>query len=228
MATEKRVPQTLQGFKREDRHNYKYVRRKLVLETARKEVSRILNCLNLPLSLKPIIIETFTNIHATLHPGTKYRVPEKLVPLTTFFILKQQKISFNEADLLEIALLSKKEFEAFKHQILDFNPQYQKQTRKKYVLHKILAFAEHFKLGMIFFYRSKLLLYELWDDAKEIDDDIIAGLVASISVIKESESNINLSQICKWFEIKEIVLRNMLEKKIIKKLSLSKGKLENP
>jgi len=95
-----------------------------VFNKARIEISRILDYLNLPESRKRAIFVKFKNFYTALKPGTKYRNPEKLVPLTIYFYLKFQNISIKEAELLEISKISKREFNAFKLQIQNFFPQY--------------------------------------------------------------------------------------------------------
>jgi len=55
---------------------------KELLNYTRIEISRIFTCLNLPPSFKQLVYYKFIKIRAALKPGTKYRAPERLVPLT--------------------------------------------------------------------------------------------------------------------------------------------------
>ena len=117
LATEKHVPNLLHGIQNEEENKQK---RKEVLTIAELETCRILNFLGFPLSLKAIILEKFKELRAALRPGTKYRIPEKLAPITMYFVLKLQKFPFKEKELLEVSHISKKEFAAFKLQIMTF------------------------------------------------------------------------------------------------------------
>ena len=193
-----------------------------VLEDAKIEISRIFTCLNLPNSLKEIVFEQFKKIRSSLKPGTKYRTPEKLVPITIYFVFKFQNISINEADLLEISKINKKDFNAFKLQIQKFFPQYKERDRKRYILQKFLEISEHFQLGMVFYYQSKKILFKLWDNIKNTKDDVIAGLVASISVLCTfKDKNVSVSSLCKKLGIKMSTIQSQVKKRIFEQFKIS-------
>ena len=227
MATEKQVPNFLHRIQKEEQNKLIQQKQKEVFNTAEIETCRILKCLGLPLSLKAIVLEKFKHIRTALQPGTKYRIVEKLVPLTIYFICTGEHIFISEAELLEISSISKKEFNAFKLQILEFFPEYLERNRKHYILQKIIELSEHFQLGLLFYYRAKGLLYELWEDLKENTDTILAGLVASISALQISEKKIKVSEICDWFDIQESAMRNKIEKKILDKMYIPHAKLDH-
>lgn len=226
-ATEKHVPNLLHGIKKEEQNRLIEAKQKEVLETTGIETCRILNYLGLQFSLKARVLEKFKKIRTALRPGTKYRIVEKLVPLTIYFVCSYENVSLNEAKLLEVSGISKKEFTAFKFQILEFFPKYQERNRKHHILQKIVELSEHFQLDLMFYYRAKGLLYELWEDLKENTETILAGLAASISALQTSEINIKVSEICDWFDIQESALRSMIEKTIIDKMYITQGKLDH-
>ena len=196
--------------------------REAVLEQAKIEIKRIFTCLNLPQSLKEIVFEKFKKIRASLNPGTKYRSPEKLVPITIYLVFKFQGVSINEAELLEISKISKKDFNAFKLQIFYFFPQYQERNRKKYILQKLSEISAHFQLGMIFYFQSKKILFKLWDNIKNTKDDVIAGLIASISILCSfKDKNVSVSSICKKLGIKMSTIQSQVKKRIFDEFKIS-------
>jgi transcription initiation factor TFIIIB Brf1 subunit/transcription initiation factor TFIIB len=195
--------------------------KEIVLEKAKIEISRIFSSLGLPEAFKDIVFKKFKKIRSALKPGTKYRSPDKLVPLSIYFCLKFQNISINEAELLEVSKISKKDFNAFKLQIYIFFPQYKERNRKEYILQKILEISEDLHLGMVFYYQSKKLLYKLWESIKNTKDDVIAGLVASISVLCGFKEKVSVSSICDKLGIKMSTIQSQVKKRIFERFQIS-------
>lgn len=192
-----------------------------VFNKARIEISRILDYLNLPESPKRAIFDKFKNFYSALKPGTKYRNPEKLVPLTIYFYLKFQNISIKEAELLEISNISKREFNAFKLQIRNFFPQYKERNRKEYIAQRILEITEHFQLGMEFFYQSKILMNKLWEGIKGTKDDVIAGLTCSLIALCHYKEKIAVNAICRKLGIKMSTIQTQVRKRIFERFRVS-------
>ncbi|TFG08626.1 MAG: hypothetical protein EU539_01810 [Promethearchaeota archaeon] len=191
-----------------------------VLDQAKIELSRIFNCLNLPSTMKDIVLEKFRKIRACLKPGTKYRSPEKLIPIAIYHVFKFRNISISEAELLEVSKIAKKDFNAFKLQIRTFFPQYKERDRKKYILQKVLEITEYFETDMPFYYLSKKILYKLWDHIKNTKDNVIAGLVASISALCLCKDKISVSSICDKLDIKMSTIQSQVKKKIFKQFKV--------
>ena len=114
MATEKRLSRANQRLNGESSKKCVQIKKRLVLKRANIEISRILNGLNLPLSLKSLVVEKFNRFWTTTNPATKYRSHEMLVPLAIYSALQSQQISIREDELLKVSKLSKKKFNALK------------------------------------------------------------------------------------------------------------------
>lgn len=191
---------------------------KSVLEKARIEISRIFNCLNLPESFKEFVFNTFKKIRGALKSGTKYRSFEKLVPIAIYFTFKYQNVSINEVNLLEVSKISKKDFNAFKLQIRNFLPEYDERDRQEYILKKVYAVKENLQLSMEFYYLSKKILHKFWESIKNTKDNVIAGLVSSISILCLHEHNkIPISSICNLLNIKMSTIQCQVKKKIFER-----------
>lgn len=188
---------------------------------AKIEIKRILNCLNFPDSDKDLIYEKFKAIRSKLSPGTKYRSPEKLVPIVTYFYFKLNNKSISEQELLEISKISKRDFNAFKLQIINFIPDYAERNRKDYILQKVMEISEHFGMGMCFYYQSKRILYKFWNSIKNTKDDVIAGVVTSIATLCMEEFNINVCSICERLGIRMSTIHRQVEKNIFERLKIS-------
>jgi len=191
-----------------------------VLHKARIEISRIFNCLELPESKKEFVFTKFKKFRDALSPGTKYRSPEKLVPLVIYFSFKAQNISINEAELLGYSKITKKEYNAFKLQINNFEPKYHERNRKDYIIQKIMELTEHFDLGMPFYYQSKKILYRLWESIKCTKDDVVAGLVSSISILCSYRDKVNVNSLCKRLGIKMSTIQSQVKRRIFERLRI--------
>jgi hypothetical protein len=191
---------------------------------AKIEISRIFSHLKLPKALEDSVYQKFLTIRAALSPGTRYRIPEKLVPLCIYFVCKMRSISINEAELLEVSHISKKEFNAFKLQIQYFLPHYKERDRQSYILTKLLELAEHFELGMAFYFQSKKILMKLWDSIKNTKDDVITGLVASILFLcayqDKDKDQINVHLICKRLNIKMCTIQSQVKRRIFERFKV--------
>jgi transcription initiation factor TFIIIB Brf1 subunit/transcription initiation factor TFIIB len=192
-----------------------------VLLNAKLEMRRIFDVLNLPSALKYIVLNKFIKLRECLNPGTKYRAPEKLIPITIYFVCKFENISIHEAELLEVSKITKKEFNWFKLQFQNYIPQYKERDRKQYIIQRILEISEHFNLGMDFYYQSKLILYKLWDAIKNTKDDVIAGLVCSISLLCVfNSSKVTVNSICTKLGIKMSTIQSQVKKKIFEQFKI--------
>ena len=186
-----------------------------ILNKARIEISRTFTALNLPETQKETVFQRFQRFRNALSPGTKYRSVEKLVPITIYYSFKTQNMSINESELLEVSKITKREFNAFKLRIQSFEPQYAARKRKDYIIQKILEVSEHFDLGMPFYYQSKKILYKLWETLKCTTDDVVAGVVSSISVLCSFSGKINVNAICKRLGIKMSTIQSQVKRKIM-------------
>ena len=193
----------------------------IVLEKSKIEISRIFYYLNLAGSLKDLVFEKFKKIRRELRPGTKYRSPEKLIPICIYYTLKFQNVSINEKELLEVSKISKKEFNNFKLQINEFLPQYKFRKRKEYVLQKVSEIRHTFDLNMEFYFQTKKILYKLWDIIKNTKDDVVAGLVSSISVLCSFTEKATINSICKKLGIKMSTIQSQVKKNIVDRFKVS-------
>ncbi len=226
------LTKTYLGYKNERYHRYKFDRlnklhsisdnKKATFNKARYEISRILYALKLPDSYRDLVLDKFKKIYGALRPSTKYRAPEKLVPLVIYFFLKGNNVSINEKELLEVSRISKKEFNAFKLQIDNFYPEYRaERSRQEYAFQRILEITEHFDLGMLFYYQSKALLYHLWELVNNTKEDVISGVVASIIALCWYKEKVTVNAICKKLGIQMSTIQWQLKNRIIKPLKIS-------
>lgn len=188
---------------------------------AKIEIRRILGALHRPKSLESIIFEKYHAIRAKISPRTKYRSPEKLVPIVIFYYHKLNNMPIDEKKLLELAKISKKDFSDFKLQINEFIPHYAERNRKEYILQEIGKLTDHFELGMEFYYQAKRILYKLWDVIKNTKDSVIAGVVSSILILCNDQVDVKISYICERLGIRMSTIQSQVKKHIFKRLNVS-------
>ncbi len=192
-----------------------------VLILARVEIKRILTALGFPLTDVEPLLEKFKYNRSQLGKGTKYRSPQMLVPCVIYAYYKENNKPIREKDLLELTTISKKEFNAFKFSILRIWPEYKDRNRKEYITQRILEITEHFDLGMCFFYQSKKILNRFYDSIKNTKDDVIIGLVASITLLCSQENKVSISALCNRLDIKMSTIHRQVEKRVMQRFKVS-------
>jgi len=191
-----------------------------VLVAARVEIKRILTALGFPLIDIQPLLEKFKDNRSQLGKGTKYRSPQMLVPCIIYAYYKENNKPIREKDLLEITSISKKDFNAFKFSILRIWPEYKERNRKEYIIQRILEVTEHFDLGMAFFYQSKKILNRFYDTIKNTKDDVIIGLVTSITLLCSQHDNVSISALCNRLDVKMSTIHRQVEKRVIQRFKV--------
>lgn len=193
-----------------------------VVRKAREEISRVFSALRLEehADIKEMVLEKFRLIRSRLKKGSKYRSIKKLVSVTIYFCLKLRNVSINPYELIEITgsdIFPRKQFNDFILQLQRFLPEYGERNRQRYILQRVLEVAEHFDLGMPFYYLSEKILYRLWGGIKNTTDNAIAGLVSSISVLCSCKSKVSISAICKRIGVQMSTIQAQVKKKIFER-----------
>jgi len=192
-----------------------------VIILARVEIKRILTALNFPLTDVKPILEKFKYNRSQLGKGTKFRSPQMLVPCIIYAYYKENNKPIREKDLLEVTSISKKDFNAFKLSILRIWPEYKERNRKEYIVQRILEVTEHFDLGMPFFYQSKKILNRFYDNIKNTKDDVIIGLVSSITLLCSQKSAVSISALCNRLDVKMSTIHRQVEKRVMQRFKVT-------
>ncbi|MFX1344130.1 MAG: hypothetical protein ACFFBC_00195 [Promethearchaeota archaeon] len=190
---------------------------KIAYGKAAKELSRVLSRLGLGdyTAIKEKALANFKDIRPQLRPGSKYRNIEKLAAIILYFRFRLDGISIILADFFSNTALTKKEFNEFFIQIRVYYPEYVERDRKFYISQRILEVCEHFELGMPFYHLSKKLLHKLWEVVKGTTDDVLAGLVCSISGLCAFKDKISVNTICKRLGIRMSTIQAQVKKKVL-------------
>ena len=212
-------PQSYQ-LGRMNKHNSQLSSKEFVENRAAKEISRIFDCLSLPKGCEKRVKEIFIELFPQLHPGSKYKNPEKLSAILIYMVLKLENIAIKRKDIVSTSMLSKEEFNNFILQIMRFMPEYTKRNRQDYVAQKILEITEHFGLDMSFYFLSRKILSKLWESIKNTTDDVVAGLCASITSLCSYKDVINVSSICDLLNIKMSTIQFQVKKRIFERFKL--------
>ncbi len=191
-----------------------------VVLTAKVEIKRILTALGFSLNDLDIILCKFKENRAKLGKGTKYRSAEMLVPCVIYAYYKENNKPIRESELLDVAKISKKDFNAFKFSIIRIWPEYQERDRKQYITERILEVSEHFKLGMSFYYQSRHILNRFYNSIKNTKDDVIVGLVSSITLLCSQKGNVSISALCDRLGIKMSTIHRQVERRVIQKFNV--------
>ncbi len=181
------------------------------------ETKRILTALGFSSTDTEVIVRKVNNIRNNLVKGTKYRSPEMLVPCVIYAHFKENNKPISERELLEVSKISKGDFNAFKFSIIRIWPEYQERDRKQYIIERILEVSEHFNLGMPFYYQSKRILSRFYEAIKNTKDDVIVGLVTSITLLCSQNKEVSVCALCEKLGIKMSTIHRQVERKVIQR-----------
>ena len=204
----------LEGLSRLDSHR---TSEENALVSAKIAIKSILTNLDFPLSDSVSILEIFKKIRAQLGKGTKYRSAGMLAPCVIYFYYKRNNTPISEKKLIEVSRISKKDFNEFKIPMVKLWPQYKERDRKEYIIQRILEITEHFDLGMPFYYQSYKILTRFYESVKNTKDDVIVGLVTSITLLCSQPEAVSVSALCKRLGIKMSTIHRQVERRIIER-----------
>ena len=179
------------------------------------EINRLQSTLDIKLNHAQLQKKVIS-IRNSLNPGTKYRNPEKLVPIAMYVFCKQNKVSINKRALLGVARVGKKDFHSFLTTILKFFPHYDEEKKRDYILQKVMKITETFELGMDFYFLSKDILYRLWNVIKNTKEDVIAGVVSSVATLCKYRDLVSVNALCKQLNIRMSTIQFQVENRIFK------------
>lgn len=188
--------------------------KKVIEDQANMEITRIFAALGMDDSTKHAVFTTFKKLRARLGKGTKYRAPDKLIPISIYYTLKMQGIIVDELKLLEVSNISKKAFNHFKLSIHSFFPKYAARKREEFVLKKLMLITEEYDMGMPFFHQCKRTLYRLWDDINNTKEDVIAGVVAGITILCSYQDRLSVNAVCKLLNIQMSTIQAQVRRKV--------------
>ncbi|MHA1803099.1 MAG: hypothetical protein ACTSU4_01035, partial [Promethearchaeota archaeon] len=200
---------------------------KFIIETARKEISRLLEILGYSTSeMNQDILKNVKTIWQKIEKGTKFRNVEKLIPAVIYVYFKIKCLFINWSKLLENSKLSKEEFRAALMTVIRFLDHevriaYLKGTRKRYCERKILRIAEEFGLGMDFYHQAVALMYKLWNIIQNTKEDVIVGVTCSLIALTSAyREKISVSKICSHVGIQMSTVQSQVKKRIIERFKI--------
>ncbi|MHA1235857.1 MAG: hypothetical protein ACTSQL_12340 [Promethearchaeota archaeon] len=80
--------------------------------------------------------------------------------------------------------------------------------------------SEHFNLGMPFYYQSKKILNRFYDSIKDTKDDVICGLVTSITLLCSQKKEVSVCAICDRLGIKMSTIHRQVERRVIQRFNV--------
>jgi hypothetical protein len=193
-----------------------------VNERAKTEISNTFSRLKLTdyKPIKEMVFDKFKEIRPQLRKGVKYRNTEKLVSIISYFCLKLRNVSINAYDLIDASEITKKEFNDFCYQVRRYMPEYAERNRKDYILQRVFDVSEYFELGMEFYHFAEKILNKLWHGIKSTTDNVVAGLLSSISLIGSKIEEVTVSAICNRLGIRMSTIQAQVKKKIFKRFKV--------
>ncbi|MFX1324092.1 MAG: hypothetical protein ACFE8N_03985 [Promethearchaeota archaeon] len=187
---------------------------------AQMEISRILGHLNLGNGFEKYILEKFDAVRPQIQPGSKFRNTKKLVTVLTYLSLKMENVILDKSQLLSVASIEEKEFNAFLAQIIRHLPEYTKRNRQEYISRKLFEVTQHFGLDMAFYFLSRRILYKLWECIKNTTDAVITGVCTSITALCNYRDEVRINSICELLNIKMSTIQFQVKRRIFERFKV--------
>ncbi len=200
--------------------NLRYNQQDHQLEIGKVEIARLFHALQLPQQMKKEVFLAYCEVRNRIPAGTKYRSPASLAAVVVYVVMKLRKISVDQQAILDVSHMLKKQFNEFLFKLRPLFKNYAKRDRKAYIAQKILQISEQFKLGMEFYFRSKRMLDGLWAVINNTSDEVVAGLVASLSLLVQGSEEVTVSSICKKLGIMPSTVHAQVRKHLIAKYNV--------
>lgn len=187
---------------------------------AKETIRRLCEHLKLSRNFCSHIFHEYKMIRKKILAGTKYRNPEKLVPIVMYLYAKTHCISVRKKELIEFSIISKKEFNYFLLHANLIIPGYAARDRLKFIKLKIMEVTNAFSMNMGFYHDAVAVLENiipLFPGAKET---IQAALACSITLLNScypNKKNITLNSICLASGIVFSTVETRIKKDIIDK-----------
>ncbi len=191
-----------------------------VYKQAEIEAKRILSDLDLPDSFSSMICYKFRKIFKSGRINRGNRGAKTLIPAIIFYCLKSWNFTVNISEILSVSNLKKEKFNAVLGAIQEFFPKYKLRKRKDYILMKISHIREACDLGMEFYHDAKAIMERFWDNFKHSKDDVIAGVIASMTALSFYRNKVKVSDICKVVHIAQSTIQYQVKKKIFERYKI--------
>ena len=147
-------------------------------------------------NLKGEAYTLFQEVRNKIKKGRSYRNESRLSPIVIYLFLKITNIDFHLNDLLNAVGLTLADFKKGLNAVLPYCLEYKKRNRKTITHKKIVRINDIFNLSPQFLYVSDILLERLWPLICNTREEIIAGVISILTIIKLSIQSVNYIDLC--------------------------------
>ncbi len=99
-------------------------------------------------------------------------------------------------------------------------PEYVKRDRLKIVRKKIFSVITHFHFDSKFLEASSSLLKKFWNNISNTTENILAGVISILTMIKLDIPYVNYNDICKYLNIGQSTVFYQVKNKILRPLHI--------
>lgn len=176
---------------------------KNVIDDVEKISSVILDCLDIPENEKLTrkFLNFFQTIWSKMPKNTKYRAYKKLVHVVMYIFLKMRGNNITVPEIIEKPGLNRKEFNKYLKQVVKCYPAYYRRDRKFITIIKMYNVKKTLNFKKNFIDTSCKILDKVWPYVSNTKEEVIAGVVCTLTMIYMSIDNIPISQVCNSLRI---------------------------
>jgi hypothetical protein len=192
---------------------------------AKVDLKRIFAVLQLPESKIGNIMDHFRDIHPKIKSKSKLRNPSKLLPGIIFKFFKNQTIPISSKDLIQHFDVSRKEFNESLKEIYKYfsnfsDTQEIKAHRIKILMKMMFSITEQFKMPMVFYHDMRDILQGLWKHIELSTDNVVVGIVASITSYCYYNGELTVREISVHLGIDGSSVTQIVKKKFVEKFKI--------
>lgn len=147
-------------------------------------------------NLKGEAYTLFQEVRYKIKKGRSYRNESRLSPIVIYLFLKIKHIDFHLNDLLSAVGLTLADFKKGLNAVLPYCLEYKNRNRKTITHKKIVRINENFNLSSQFLFISDTLLERLWPLICNTREEIIAGVISILAIIKLNIQSVNYIDLC--------------------------------
>ena len=131
------------------------------------------------------------------HVRSYYKKAERLVPAVLYIFFKIKCINIKKDKIIEVANLTKRKFKIYFLEAVRHCPEYFSRNRTKMVQRLLLSLKIHFHFDREFIQVSEFLLRKFGNRLMNTTDNIIAGIVCILTMVKLDVNLVRHNAICK-------------------------------
>ncbi len=154
------------------------------------------------------------------HVRIYYRNTVRLLPVVIYIVFKINGLPIHSKEIINSSVHTQTQFRDCLFEVVKHCPEYVTRDRLKIVRKKISSVVTHFHFDFEFFQTSNSLLKKFWSNISNTTENILAGVISVLTMIKLDIHYVNYNDICKYLNIGQSTVFYQVKNKILRPLHI--------